>query len=159
MGTYYDNDEEYQTATKFYYYACLVEHFERPKQDNTPCLACEETLFNKEMWNNILRRGGTCNEICQYTILINDWICKRTPIDDIWKQALRQLKRYSHDKHKLWRMANAKAESMTTSELLKIKNNPLSLFEPEYILMFNVFSNIEDDLEEFHEHYQQLAPT
>ncbi|KAG9296607.1 hypothetical protein G9A89_015199 [Geosiphon pyriformis] len=44
-------------------------------------------------------------------------------------------------------------------KLLEIKNNPLSLPKPEYILTFNVFGNMKDDLKEFHEHYQQLTPT
>ncbi|KAG9298255.1 hypothetical protein G9A89_002743 [Geosiphon pyriformis] len=66
--------------------------------------------------------GGTCDETCQYTILINDW-----------------LKKYPHDEHEIWRMASAKVEGATTSELLEIKNNPLSLFEPEYVLIFDVF--------------------
>ncbi|KAG9284390.1 hypothetical protein G9A89_023647 [Geosiphon pyriformis] len=56
-------------------------------------------------------------------------------------------------------MASAKAEGATTSELLEIKNNSLSLFEPEYVQTFDVFSNIEDNPEEFYEYYQQLAPT
>ncbi|KAG9294138.1 hypothetical protein G9A89_021497 [Geosiphon pyriformis] len=53
----------------------------------------------------------------------------------------------------------AKAEDVTTSELLEIKNNPLFLPEPKYIQTFDVFGNIEDDPEEFHEHYQHLAST
>ncbi|KAG9296329.1 hypothetical protein G9A89_014921 [Geosiphon pyriformis] len=56
-------------------------------------------------------------------------------------------------------MAHAKTEGATTSKLLKIKNNPLSLSEPEYIQTFDIFGNIEDDPEEFHEYYQHLAPT
>ncbi|KAG9289973.1 hypothetical protein G9A89_010279 [Geosiphon pyriformis] len=56
-------------------------------------------------------------------------------------------------------IASVKAEDATTSKLLEIKNNPLSLPESEYVLMFHVFGNIKDNLEEFHEHYQQLAPT
>ncbi|KAG9303545.1 hypothetical protein G9A89_018441 [Geosiphon pyriformis] len=56
-------------------------------------------------------------------------------------------------------MAYAKAEGVTTSELLKIKNNFLSLSEPEYVQIFDIFGNIKNDPEEFHEHYQHLAPT
>ncbi|KAG9301530.1 hypothetical protein G9A89_008382 [Geosiphon pyriformis] len=56
-------------------------------------------------------------------------------------------------------IANVKAEGITTSKLLEIKNNPLSLFEPEYVQTFDIFGNIKDNLEEFHKHYQQLAPT
>ncbi|KAG9305121.1 hypothetical protein G9A89_007761 [Geosiphon pyriformis] len=115
MGACCGNNEEYQMTTKFYYYACLVEHFKRPKQvgkwDNTPCLACKETFLDERIWNNI---PG---------------------------------------------IVNVKAEGVTISKLLEIKNNFLSLPEPEYILTFDVFGNIENDLEEFHEHYQWLAPT
>ncbi|KAG9286102.1 hypothetical protein G9A89_022779 [Geosiphon pyriformis] len=64
-----------------------------------------------------------------------------------------------NETYKLWRMVYAKAEDVTTSELLEIKNNPLSLPEPEYVQTFDVFGNIEDNLEEFHEHYQHLALT
>ncbi|KAG9296555.1 hypothetical protein G9A89_015147 [Geosiphon pyriformis] len=89
IGTCCGDDEEYQTATKFYCCACLIKCFGRPKQvgkwDNTPCLACGETLFNEEMWNDIPGREGTCNETCQYMILINDWVHKETPINDVWK--------------------------------------------------------------------------
>ncbi|KAG9289669.1 hypothetical protein G9A89_014404 [Geosiphon pyriformis] len=47
------------------------------------------------------------------------------------------------------------SEDATTEELREIKDNPLSLPEPEYIQTFDVFSNVEDNLEEFHEHYQE----
>ncbi|KAG9285008.1 hypothetical protein G9A89_009818 [Geosiphon pyriformis] len=91
------------------------------------------------MWNNIPEHRRTCNKTCQYTILINNWVCKRTPIDD--------------------RMVYAKTEGATTSELLEIKNNFLSLPEPKYVQTFDVFGNIEDDPKKFYEHYKQLAPT
>ncbi|KAG9292941.1 hypothetical protein G9A89_016303 [Geosiphon pyriformis] len=56
-------------------------------------------------------------------------------------------------------MVSMKVKDATTNELLEIKNNPLSLPKSEYVLTFNIFGNIEDDLEEFHEHYQRLALT
>ncbi|KAG9286733.1 hypothetical protein G9A89_012283 [Geosiphon pyriformis] len=56
-------------------------------------------------------------------------------------------------------MAYVKTEGMTTSELLEIKNNPLSLPESEYIQTFNIFGNIENNPKKFYKHYQQLAPT
>ncbi|KAG9299368.1 hypothetical protein G9A89_014016 [Geosiphon pyriformis] len=59
-------------------------------------------------------------------------------------------------KHK---MISVKAESATTSKLLEIKNNPLSLPKPEYIMTFDIFGNIEDDSKYFYEHYQNLAST
>ncbi|KAG9284022.1 hypothetical protein G9A89_022796 [Geosiphon pyriformis] len=83
----------------------------------------------------------------------------KTPIDNAWKKALRQLKEYPHDKHELWRIAYAKTEGTTTSKLLEIKNNSLFFPKPEYIQTFDVFGNIKDNPEKFHEHYQQLTPT
>ncbi|KAG9301058.1 hypothetical protein G9A89_015794 [Geosiphon pyriformis] len=56
-------------------------------------------------------------------------------------------------------MAYAKAEGVTISKLLEIKNNPLSLPEPKYVQTFDIFGNIKNDSKEFHKHYQQLAPT
>ncbi|KAG9294676.1 hypothetical protein G9A89_008155 [Geosiphon pyriformis] len=110
---------------------CYVE-----KWDNIPCLACEKTLLDEGMWNDIPGHEETCDKTCQYTILINDWVYKETLIND--------------------RMASAKTKGATISELLEIKNNSLSLPEPEYV---QIFDNVEDDFEEFHKHYQRLAPT
>ncbi|KAG9302591.1 hypothetical protein G9A89_007295 [Geosiphon pyriformis] len=101
---------------------------------NTSCLACGETLLDKRIWNDISGRGGICNKTCQYTILINDW-----HYDD-WKD-IHTMNMNSGE----WQV-----------KLLEIKNNPLSLSELEYVLIFDVFGNIEDNPEEFHEHYQQL---
>ncbi|KAG9304011.1 hypothetical protein G9A89_005921 [Geosiphon pyriformis] len=57
MNACCSDDKEYSMATKFYCHSCVLEHFERPecvgKWNNQPCLACEETLFNEKMWNNI----------------------------------------------------------------------------------------------------------
>ncbi|KAG9301554.1 hypothetical protein G9A89_004825 [Geosiphon pyriformis] len=60
---------------------------------------------------------------------------------------------------KTCQMMYAKAESVTTSKLLEIKNNLLSLSEPKYVQIVDIFGNIEDDPKEFYEHYQHLAPT
>ncbi|KAG9305617.1 hypothetical protein G9A89_001678 [Geosiphon pyriformis] len=62
------------------------------KWDNEPCLACEETLFNKEMWNNISRREKTCNKLCQ--------------------QAVKCLDRCPHNDNKIWQMAFTKIEEL-----------------------------------------------
>ncbi|KAG9305897.1 hypothetical protein G9A89_016549 [Geosiphon pyriformis] len=86
MGTCCGNNKEYSMTTKFYCCPCIIEHFGQPKQqgkwDNQSCLTCETILPNEEMWNNIPGHGGTCDKMCQYMILINDWISKETPIDD-----------------------------------------------------------------------------
>ncbi|KAG9291701.1 hypothetical protein G9A89_022120 [Geosiphon pyriformis] len=56
--------------------------------DNTLCIACGETLLNEGMWNDIPGRRGTCDMFCQYTILINDWVKKGTPIEATWRRAV-----------------------------------------------------------------------
>ncbi|KAG9296892.1 hypothetical protein G9A89_006847 [Geosiphon pyriformis] len=80
MGACCSDDKEYQMATKFYCHTCLVEHFGRPKRvekwDNTPCLACGETLLNERMWNDIPERGKICPH--------ND--------DKIWQMTLAKIK-------------------------------------------------------------------
>ncbi|KAG9301113.1 hypothetical protein G9A89_012496 [Geosiphon pyriformis] len=71
----------------------------------------------------------------------------------------KHLEGYPHDKHEIWRMVYAMTEGATASELWEIKTNPLSLPEPEYAVTFDIFGNVEDDPEEFYEHYQQIAST
>ncbi|KAG9286234.1 hypothetical protein G9A89_014220 [Geosiphon pyriformis] len=78
MGACCGNNKKYQTATKFYL----------EKWDNTLCLACGETLLDERLWNNISRRGETCDMSCQYMILISDWVEKGTPIEAIWRRAV-----------------------------------------------------------------------
>ncbi|KAG9287728.1 hypothetical protein G9A89_004131 [Geosiphon pyriformis] len=80
--------------------------------------------------NDVPGRRRTCDEACQYTILINDWVRKKTPIKNAWKRALNRLDGYPHDDHKIWRMASAKTENATTKEIREIKDNP---WMPEYI--------------------------
>ncbi|KAG9303705.1 hypothetical protein G9A89_018602 [Geosiphon pyriformis] len=160
MGTYCGNDEEYQTATKFYCCTCIIEHFGQPKRqekwDNKPCLACDKTLLNEGMWNDIPGRGGICDTLCQYTILISDWVKKGTPIEAAWRRTVQQLDSCPHDDDEIWRMAMAKIEGASPEEIREIKNNPPEPIEldwdPEPVI------NLLDP-EQFHEHYQELAPT
>ncbi|KAG9307080.1 hypothetical protein G9A89_016908 [Geosiphon pyriformis] len=51
-----------------------------------------------------------------------------------------RFEEYPHDENELWRMVYVKAEGATTSKLLKIKNNLLSLPEPEYNNFMNITS-------------------
>ncbi|KAG9298089.1 hypothetical protein G9A89_004953 [Geosiphon pyriformis] len=78
-------------ATKFYCCPYIIEHFGQLKQqrkwDNKLCLACGTILPNEKIWNDISGCKGICDEMCQYMILINNWVHKGTPIDDAWKQA------------------------------------------------------------------------
>ncbi|KAG9287753.1 hypothetical protein G9A89_004156 [Geosiphon pyriformis] len=107
------------------------------KWDNKLCLTCGKQLLDKGMWNDISEQEGTCDTSCQYTILISDWV--------------------SHDK--IWQMANAKVADTMPSEILKIKNNPSKPVNIVLIPNPDAFLNLEAGPEEFHEHYQNLAPT
>ncbi|KAG9302583.1 hypothetical protein G9A89_007287 [Geosiphon pyriformis] len=70
MGICCGNNEEYTLATKFYCCLCIIKHFGRTKQvgkwDNKPCLACEKTFSNKEIWNDIPGQRRTCNKMSNY---------------------------------------------------------------------------------------------
>ncbi|KAG9287514.1 hypothetical protein G9A89_023886 [Geosiphon pyriformis] len=108
--------------------------------NNKPCLACEE-MYNTSY---------------QYTILINDWVKKRTPIEATWRRAVQQLDSCSHNDNKIWGMAMAKIEGTLPEEIREIKNNPPEPIEldwdPEPVI--NLLNP-----EQFHEHYQELALT
>ncbi|KAG9303256.1 hypothetical protein G9A89_013582 [Geosiphon pyriformis] len=97
-----------------------------------------------------------CDTLCQYMILISDWIRKRTPIEATWKRAVQQLDSCPHDNDEIWRMAIAKIEGASPEEIREIKNNlPESIeldWDPESVINFL-------DPEQFYEHYQELAPT
>ncbi|KAG9294670.1 hypothetical protein G9A89_008149 [Geosiphon pyriformis] len=90
-----------------------------------PCIACEETLLDEGMWNDIPRRKRMCDISCQYTILISDW-------------------------------ALAKIEGASPEEIKTIKDNPPESLELDWDAepIINLL-----DLEQFHKHYQELAPT
>ncbi|KAG9287482.1 hypothetical protein G9A89_023854 [Geosiphon pyriformis] len=126
------------------------------KWNNKSCLACEETLLNEGMWNNISGQGGTYDTVCQYTILISDWVRKRTLIEAVWKKAIQQLDSCPHDDDKIWRMAIAKIKKTSPKEIRMIKNNP-----PESIeLNWNSKPVINLlDPKQFYKHYQELVPT
>ncbi|KAG9284342.1 hypothetical protein G9A89_023599 [Geosiphon pyriformis] len=160
MGVCCGNDKEYSMATRFYCHPCIFEHFGRPKRvgkwDNQLCLACGETLLDKGMWHDIPGHGGMCNIECQYTILISDWVKKRTPIETAWQRAVQRLDSCPHDNDKIWRMATAKIEDTLPEEIRTIKNNPSEPIKLDWDAE-PVINFLEP--EEFHEHYQNLAPT
>ncbi|KAG9290390.1 hypothetical protein G9A89_007121 [Geosiphon pyriformis] len=66
---------------------------------------------------------------------------------------------YWTKEYKIWQMANAKVEGATPSKILEIKNNPPETVNIVLISNPNAFLDLEADPEEFHEHYQNLAPT
>ncbi|KAG9304424.1 hypothetical protein G9A89_019986 [Geosiphon pyriformis] len=97
--------------------------------------------------------------LCQYTILISNWVSHGMPITAVWHCVISCLDSYLHDKDKIWQMANAKVVSTMSSKILEIKNNSL---EPVNIVLIpnpDTFLDLEAGPEEFHEHYQNLAST
>ncbi|KAG9287816.1 hypothetical protein G9A89_017411 [Geosiphon pyriformis] len=107
------------------------------KWNNKPCFTCGEQLLNERMWNDIPGRRGMCDTSCQYTILIT----------------ISHLDGYLHDKDKIWQMVNAKVKSTSSSEILEIKNNPPEPTNIVLVLNLDVFIDLENSPEEFHEHY------
>ncbi|KAG9285503.1 hypothetical protein G9A89_006491 [Geosiphon pyriformis] len=61
--------------------------------------------------------------------------------------------------NKIWRMVNAKVQEVIFSKILEIKNNPFEQVDIILIPNSDVFLDIETNPEDFHEHYQNLAPT
>ncbi|KAG9305851.1 hypothetical protein G9A89_006262 [Geosiphon pyriformis] len=127
-------------------------------KNNKPCLTCSKQLLDEGMWNNIPGQEGTCDASCQYTILISDWVSCGMPITAAWHRAIFRLNSYPHDEDKIWRMANAKVEGASPSEILEIKNNPPEPTDIVLVLNPDAFIDLENSPEEFHEHYQNLAP-
>ncbi|KAG9300543.1 hypothetical protein G9A89_002421 [Geosiphon pyriformis] len=82
-----------------------------------------------------------------------------TLVTTAWHQAISHLDSYSHDKDKIWQIANAKIEGTSPSKILEIKNNPLEPVNIVLISNSDVFLDIKTGPEEFYKHYQNLAPT
>ncbi|KAG9303353.1 hypothetical protein G9A89_013679 [Geosiphon pyriformis] len=74
----------------------------------------------------------------------------RTLITTAWHQAIFHLDGYPHNKDKFGTMS---------SKILTIKNNPSKPVNIVLIFNLNTFLDVEADSKEFHEHYQNLAPT
>ncbi|KAG9292011.1 hypothetical protein G9A89_017910 [Geosiphon pyriformis] len=89
-------------------------------------------------------------------ILISDWVEKETPIEATWRRAVQQLDSCPHDNDELWQMAITKIEDTSPKEIRTIKNNPPEPIELDWDAE-PVINFLEP--EEFHEHYQNLAPT
>ncbi|KAG9298086.1 hypothetical protein G9A89_004950 [Geosiphon pyriformis] len=111
------------------------------------------------MWNDIPGWRGICDTLCQYMILISDWVSHGMPITATWHQAISRLEGYLHNKDKIWRMANAKVEGAMSSKILKIKNNLPKQVDIILIPNPDAFLNIKTNSENFHKHYQNLVPT
>ncbi|KAG9302379.1 hypothetical protein G9A89_011429 [Geosiphon pyriformis] len=133
--------------THYYCKPCYRKCYSYPKKqgkwNNEPCLACSEQLLDEGIWNDIPGRGGTCNTLCQYTILISDWVSRVIPITAAWHQTLDHLN----------------IEGATLSEILEIKNNPPEPVDIIHIPNPDAFMDKETDPEDFHKYYQNLAPT
>ncbi|KAG9307614.1 hypothetical protein G9A89_023179 [Geosiphon pyriformis] len=116
-------------------------------------------LFNEGMWNNIPGRRETCDTSCQYTILISDWVSCGMSITAAWHKAINRLNGYPHNENEIWQMANAKVQEAMSSEILEVKNNPPKQVDIIFVPNPNAFLDIKTNSEDFHEHYQNLAPT
>ncbi|KAG9294269.1 hypothetical protein G9A89_021628 [Geosiphon pyriformis] len=77
-------------------------------------------------------------------------------MEAVWQRAVQQLDSCPHDDDKIWQMALAKIEGAMPEEIKMIKDNPPELLELDWDAkpIINLL-----DLEQFHEHYQELAPT
>ncbi|KAG9300356.1 hypothetical protein G9A89_009980 [Geosiphon pyriformis] len=115
------------------------------------------TATNREIGQSaMLSLWRTCDILCQYTILISDWVKKGTPIEAAWRRAVQRLNSYPHDNDEIWQIALAKIKGATPEEIKMIKDNPPEPLE----LNWNTEPIINLlDPEQFHKHYQELAPT
>ncbi|KAG9304154.1 hypothetical protein G9A89_019716 [Geosiphon pyriformis] len=132
------------------------------------CKDCGKKLSFMGAWNNIdtqnVKESGTtnhvslvankrtCDALCQYTILINDWRNTSGNCKNSLRENLKQ-------QDKIWHMANAKVKKVMPSKILKIKNNPSESVNIVLISNPKAFLDIETSSEKFHEHYQNLALT
>ncbi|KAG9291505.1 hypothetical protein G9A89_021924 [Geosiphon pyriformis] len=91
------------------------------------------TENNMTTQNN--KAKGTCDALCQYMILISDWVSRGMPITA---------------------MANTKVENTTSSKILNIKNNSSEPVNIVLIPNLDAFLDLKTGPEEFYEHYQNL---
>ncbi|KAG9291464.1 hypothetical protein G9A89_021883 [Geosiphon pyriformis] len=102
------------------------------------------------MWNNISRKEGMCDELCQYTILISNWVRKETLINTAWRQTVKCLDGCLYNDDEIWQIALTKIKEALPKEIRTIKNNSPKLikldWDPKPVINFL-------DLEQFHEHY------
>ncbi|KAG9304294.1 hypothetical protein G9A89_019856 [Geosiphon pyriformis] len=106
-----------------------------------------------ETMNHVSLVANSClMKECETTFLVKE---KRVTLC----ATISHLDGYPHNKDEIWWMANAKVKGTMPSEILEIKNNPL---EPVNIILVpnpDAFFDIETNPEDFHKHYQNLAPT
>ncbi|KAG9298601.1 hypothetical protein G9A89_000820 [Geosiphon pyriformis] len=150
MGIWIVLDKDYWMRTHYYYKSCHRKRYgyskKQNKWNNESCLTCSKQLLNEEIWNNIPGRGGMCDTSCQYMIFISDWVSHDMPITAAWHQVISRLEGYPHDKDKI-------------CEILEIKNNSPEPTNIILVLNPDTFLDLENSPEEFHKHYQNLAPT
>ncbi|KAG9299104.1 hypothetical protein G9A89_020417 [Geosiphon pyriformis] len=80
------------------------------------------------------------------------------PIDAVWKQAIKCLDSCLHDDDKIWQIAFAKIKGTSTKEIKTIKNNSPKPIELDWDPNLDIILKLIDP-EQFHKHYQELAPT
>ncbi|KAG9286725.1 hypothetical protein G9A89_012275 [Geosiphon pyriformis] len=121
-----------------------IKKKEKKKRPLKPPLLITPTLYH----NNL--------HIIDLSLYVSIVIRKKTPMEAAWQRAIQQLDSCPHDDNKIWQMALAKIEGATPEEIKTIKDNPPEPLELDWDAepIINLL-----DPEQFHEHYQELAPT
>ncbi|KAG9305685.1 hypothetical protein G9A89_022607 [Geosiphon pyriformis] len=116
-----------------------------PEETTTAKKITKETVFNRSLSRNNMttqkdKASRTTNHV---SLAVNNYSIKECEIiflqlDESW---------YAHH-----------SKGTSPSEILKIKNNPPELTDIVLVLNPDAFIDLENTPEEFHEHYQNLAP-
>ncbi|KAG9294726.1 hypothetical protein G9A89_008205 [Geosiphon pyriformis] len=105
------------------------------------------------------KTSGTTNHV---SLVVNSYLmkgCGMTFLVEEEHRAINQLDDYPHNEDEIWQMANAKVQGAMPSEILKVKNNPSEQVDIILVPNPDAFLDIKTNPEDFHEHYQNLAPT
>ncbi|KAG9298006.1 hypothetical protein G9A89_018834 [Geosiphon pyriformis] len=150
------------------------EPIKKPLYIPLKCKDCRKKLSSMGAWiapdkdHWIAKASGTTNHVslvannyltkgCETTFLVEEEHV--TLYATAWHRAINQLNGYPHNENEIWQMANAKVQEAMPSEILEIKNNSPEQVDIIFIPNPDAFLDIETNSEDFHEHYQNLAPT
>ncbi|KAG9294924.1 hypothetical protein G9A89_003264 [Geosiphon pyriformis] len=108
----------------------------------------------RQLWQEIVVNGciGMANVVWHVE---TPFLMKECGMTFLGKEE-RCLDGYPHDDNEIWRMALAKIEGVSPEEIKTIKDNPSESLELDWDAepIINLLN-----LEQFHKHYQELAPT
>ncbi|KAG9299004.1 hypothetical protein G9A89_020317 [Geosiphon pyriformis] len=142
--------ETTQTTTTYNTYTIPQQStYHRPK---LICIDCGKKLSSIDICCGDDEEYHTNNQPCL--------TCGETLLDErMWNDILERERTCDicpHDDNKIWRMALAKIEGAISEEIKMIKDNPPEPLELDWDAepIINLL-----DPEQFHEHYQELAPT